>query len=56
MLGIVFLPWTPIMYVIVAPSGVDGVEWLWLGLMVVVDIASYTGGFGRKQIPGYVGY
>ncbi|MCB8984382.1 MAG: hypothetical protein H6659_11195 [Ardenticatenaceae bacterium] len=55
-LGIVFLPWTTIMYVIVAPGGVNGWDWLWIGLMLLADIASYTGGFGRKRIPGYEGY
>ncbi|KPK08343.1 MAG: hypothetical protein AMJ56_11800 [Anaerolineae bacterium SG8_19] len=29
-LGIVFLPWTTIMYVIVAPGGVTGFDWVWL--------------------------
>ena len=54
-LGIVFLPWTTIMFVIVAPGGVVGFDWVWLGLMLVVDIASYSGGIGRKRIPGYEG-
>ncbi len=54
-LGLVFVPWTTIMYVIVAPAGVVGWDWLWLGLMLVADIASYTGGIGRKRIPGYQG-
>ena len=55
-LGIVFLPWTTIMYVIVAPGGVTGFDWLWIGLMLVADIASYSGGIGRKRVPGYEGY
>jgi hypothetical protein len=54
-LGIVFLPWTTIMYVIVAPGGVNSWDWLWLGLMLVADIVSYGGGAGRKRIPGYEG-
>ena len=33
-LGVIFLPWTTIMYVIVAPGGVVGWEWLWLGISV----------------------
>ena len=28
-LGLVFLPWTTIMYIIVAPGGVAGWDWLW---------------------------
>ena len=55
-LGIVFIPWTTIMYVIVAPGGVVSWDWLWLGLMLAADIASYSGGVGRKRIPGYQGY
>lgn len=54
--GLVFLPWTTLMYVIVAPGGVVGWDWLWLGLMFVGDLASYGGGAGRKRIPGYQGY
>ena len=44
------------MYVIVAPGGVVGWDWLWLGLMLVADITSYSGGVGRKRIPDYAGY
>ena len=55
-LGLVFLPWTTIMYIIVAPGGVIGMDWLWIGLMLMADIASYSGGLGRKHIPGYKGY
>ena len=55
-LGIIFLPWTTLMYVIVSPGGVVGLDWLWIGLMLVADIASYAGGARRQQIPGYEGY
>jgi hypothetical protein len=56
-LGFLFLPWTLLMYVLVFPGGIDGFDWLWLGLAVVVDIASYGGGaYGnRNRIPGYAG-
>jgi hypothetical protein len=43
-LGIIFLPWTVLMYVIVAPGGLTGLEWLFVGLMLVFDIGSYAGG------------
>lgn len=55
-LGILFLPWTTLMYVLVAPGGLVGLDWLWLGLMLLADFASYGGGAARKQIPGYQGY
>lgn len=56
MLGIIFLPWTTIMYILVAPMGITGLDWLWIALAVVADIASYGGGVGRKRIPSYQGY
>jgi hypothetical protein len=43
-LGIIFLPWTLLMYVIVAPGGLTGLEWVFVGLMLVFDIGSYVGG------------
>ena len=58
LLGIIFLPWTTLMYVIVAPGGIVGLwEWLFIGLSVIADIGSYTGGgYGnRRRIPGYTG-
>jgi hypothetical protein len=57
LLGLLFLPWTTLMYLIVwSPiTGVSGFDWVWLGLAVVADIASYGGGaYGnRERIPGY---
>ena len=54
-LGIIFLPWTTIVYVAVAPNGVTGFwEWLFLILAIIVDLGSYTGGGvgNRNRIPG----
>jgi hypothetical protein len=50
-LGLIFLPWTTLMYVLVAPGGVVGIwEWGFLILAVVLDIGSYTGGgYGNKD-------
>ena len=31
-LGIIFAPWTTMMWVICAPGGVNGLDWLWIGL------------------------
>lgn len=55
-LGLIFLPWTTIMFVLLAPAGIIGWDWLWLGLAVFIDVASYAGGVGRKRIPNYQGY
>jgi hypothetical protein len=53
LLGFLFVPWTTLMYVLVAPGGVIGFDWLWLGLAVVADIGMYAGGgYGnRDRIP-----
>jgi hypothetical protein len=43
LLGLLLLPWTTLMYVLVwGPSGVDGAEWILVGLGVALDIASYS--------------
>jgi hypothetical protein len=56
-LGVIFAPWTTLMYLIVwSPvTGIYGLDWLWLGLGVLADISSYVGGgYGnRERIPGY---
>jgi hypothetical protein len=54
-LGLVFLPFTTLMYVAIAPGGIVSWDWLWMGLAVFADIASYAGGgYGnRNRIPGY---
>ena len=58
-LGIIFLPWTTLMYLIVwSPvTGVYGLDWLWLVLAVLADLGAYAGGgYGnRDRIPGYAG-
>ena len=54
-LGIIFLPWTTLMYVAVAPGGINGLlEWGFLILAIVIDIGAYAGGgYGNKEsIPG----
>jgi len=54
LLGIIFLPWTTLMYLVVFPAGIIGFDWLWLGLAVLADIGMYAGGgYGnRDRIPG----
>lgn len=54
-LGIIFVPWTTLMYVILAPGGINGLlEWGFLIFAIIVDIGAYTGGgFGnRDRLPG----
>ena len=53
-LGVVFVPWTTMSYVLVAPAGVHGFDWFWIVLGVLADIAFWTGGAwgNRDRIPG----
>ena len=54
LLGLIFLPWTTLMYVIVFP--LNSWDWIWLGLAVAADIAGYVGSYhNRSQVPGYTG-
>jgi hypothetical protein len=52
--GIIFAPWTTMMYVAVSGGGVHGFNWVWVGLGVFADIVSYSGGgYGnRDRLPG----
>jgi len=51
-LGLIFAPWTLLMYVIVFP--LTGFDWIWLGLGIAADIFSYVGAYHkRQQVPGY---
>lgn len=56
-LGIIFLPFTTLMYVIMAWGArvVNGWDWLWIGLAVVLDLMHYgsTAYQNRERIPGY---
>jgi hypothetical protein len=45
-LGFVLLPWTTVAYVFVAPGGVNGFEWLIVGLALLIDLSTH-GGSGR---------
>ena len=57
LLGFLFVPWTTLMYVIVAPAGLEGFDWIWLGIAFVADIAMYSGGvYKRQEVPGYNQY
>jgi hypothetical protein len=49
--GFLFLPWTTLMYVLVAPGGIDTIDAIGLVLAVVIDIGSYASGgvSGRRR-------
>jgi hypothetical protein len=45
------------MYLLVAPGGVFGIDWLWMTLAILADLGTYAGGgYGnRDRIRGYTG-
>jgi len=50
LLGFIFAPWTTMMWVAVAPTGVRGFDWVVLGLGVFADIASYSASaYGNRE-------
>jgi hypothetical protein len=54
LLGLIFAPWTSLMYVLVFP--LNGFDWIWIGFGLAFDIFSYVGGYhNRKQVPYYTG-
>ncbi len=56
-LGFIFLPWTLLAYLLVwQPTvGVEGFGWVVVGLGLLADIGTYSGGgYGnRNRLPGY---
>jgi len=51
-LGFIFLPWSTLMYMVVAPGSIIGFDWILLGLGVFADMATYFGGYReRERVP-----
>jgi hypothetical protein len=55
LIGFLVAPWTTLMYAAVFPGGVDGFDYLWLGIGVALDLFSWVGGgyTNRNRMPGY---
>jgi len=51
LLGVIFLPWTTLMYMVVFPGGLSVVNWVFLGLALAIDIGTYVGNgeAGRRK-------
>jgi hypothetical protein len=48
LLGWLFLPWSTLMYMTVAGGGIAGFDWIFLGLGVFADMATYFGGYRER--------
>lgn len=44
LLGVLFVPWTTLMWVIVYPGGISVVNWVFLALALAADLGTYFGG------------
>ena len=44
LVGFLILPWTTLMYVLVFPAGIDGFDYIWLGIGVAMDLFAWFGG------------
>jgi hypothetical protein len=55
LLGIIFLPFTTIMYMLVwTPLGIVGWDWMWIILGVLLDVMKWSQVVNnRERIPGY---
>lgn len=53
--GFLFAPWTTLMYVAVIPAGINGFDYLWLGIAVAMDLFTWFGGgySNRGRMPSY---
>jgi len=49
LIGAIFVPFTTLAYLVVFPGGVVGLDWLWLGLGLLVDFGSLGGGYRHRD-------
>lgn len=48
--GFILAPWTTLMWVSVAGNGVEGFDWIILGVGILADVASYgSGAWGNRR-------
>lgn len=50
-IGVMIVPWATLAYVLAAPDGVEGWDYLWIGLGLLVDLATVfsDGMYGRQR-------
>lgn len=56
LLGLIFLPFTTLFYVLLWTPGIglNGWDWVWIVMAVFLDISHYMTSYrDRNQIPGY---
>lgn len=50
LLGLIFLPFTTLLWVLLdaPPQGVEGFDWFWIVLAVLMDLSHYIGVYGER--------
>jgi len=49
LLGVLILPWTTLAYLFVFPGGIVGLDWLWLGIGLLIDLGSHGAGYRNRN-------
>lgn len=49
LLACLILPWTALAYLLVFRGGVVGMDWLWLGAGLLLDLFAHGGGLGANR-------
>jgi hypothetical protein len=48
--GFIALPFTTLMYVILyPPNGIDGSDWIWIGIAVFFDVVNLGGNYVQRE-------
>ena len=55
LLGVIFIPYTTIMYVLVWNGGISGWDWLWVGLGLILDIMKWGQIYENRNATPYYG-
>jgi hypothetical protein len=48
-LGVIFLPWTTMAYVLMSPGGVLGLQWLVVAIGLIIDLGAFGGGYQNRN-------
>jgi hypothetical protein len=51
LLGLIFLPFTTLMWLLLGapPAGIQGWDWLWIILAVLLDLSHYANTYGQRD-------
>jgi hypothetical protein len=52
LIGGIFVPWTTLAYLYVFPGGIVGLDWLWLGIGLLIDLGSLFGSYRNRDRVG----